>query len=121
MNNRTVYYPSLRIWYELAISSSGLTSPSPAYEFSSGFTGNAIAQSFINKNQETIGVISMNIFGHAFVIDGPGDEDSSFKLIARDLIDSWNKLEIATELSKTIYFDQNETEEETLAKANEIK
>ena len=61
------------------------------------------------------------MFGHNFLEEERFGDKTIFKLIARDLINSRNTLEIATELSKTIYFDHNETEEQTLARTNEIK
>ena len=60
--NKTIYFPTIRQWYDFAIRGDGLTTFVSTYIFAGGGSfGSTMSQSFIDSNNTIRGVISYDI------------------------------------------------------------
>ena len=119
-NNKTVLYPSIRVWFNSAITSGGFVSPTSTYRFSDGFSGSAISQAFTDKHHQDLGVISIDIFGYNSLGKETNGDIMNYLLIAKTIVDNKDKIGIAYDLATTIYYKEGESDEQIDAKTNEI-
>ena len=126
VNNRTIYYPSLRSWYDKGTKENGLTTFVSTYVFAdAGSIGATISKAFKDGGGSMKGVLSYDILPYTAAADkntlirklffDPETTDNFqyFMIDAEDVeVGNYNYKAISSDLAIMVYADVNDTDEE---------
>lgn len=130
--NETVYYPSLRSWYEAATEAAGFTTFVSTYIFAGNGIGATIGQAILDEDNSLRNVLAYDIIPYSGV--GARTDliskllfDSSNQSFSYFMIDvsevepgNYNKDSIVSDLTRMIYRVENDTDETLAEKEREI-
>jgi len=133
MSNQSIYFPSIRGWFELAVKKTGLTTFASTYVFANGDIGATLSQSFNDENNTMKGVIAYDIIPSSsqqnknkFIRnmlygDDKTNEEFDYLLLESSKYYKQDIEGLSSDLSEMVYKTKNDDDYLTLERKDNIK